>query len=291
MTAMDRDVSFVSWVSPDGEQIPLSGYHRDGTAGVWLGGEPKNMSVVETKAIFEAAVRQRGETWVGETMDHNEIDLPLFILADSSHELRLRREHLKLAMPTTHEGWLVVGTSVTGLRWVAARRREMVPLYQKDVDLASGLRIDVVLSVDYPLSRTANVDREWRYQPPASGSTPLRPGGALWLDPGPEFESWPEFTFVGPGQPWIKYGDVEFDLGFKVLAGERVLIVTDQARPTVRGITADGKRRNLLPLLKGKKFSAPILPGEVARVDFAVSGAGPGTALLASAPMSWEGLL
>ena len=286
MTAMDRDVTWVSWVSPDGEQIPLSGYARDGDCGVWLGGEPKNLSTVATKAIFEGGARQRGERWVGETMDHNEIDLPLFILGDSPTDLRLRREHLKLAMPTGREGWLVVGSSVTGLRWVAARRREMVPLFTKDVDLASGLRVDVVVSVDYPLSRTPNVDRQWNN---TSGGSSV--SGSVFIDPGPEFESWPEFTFLGPGRPRIRYQNVDFDLGFNVLAGEKVIIVTDQARPTVRGIAADGKRRNLLPLLKGKKFSAPVLPGDVVRVDFSVTGASAATALLASVPVSWEGLL
>ena len=286
MTEMDRDVSYVSWVSPDGEHIPLSGWHRDDINGVWLGGEPKNLSTVATKAIFEAAARQRGETWVGETMDHNEIDLPLFILAADGPDLRLRREHLKLAMPTSREGWLVVGSSVTGLRWVAARRREMVPLYAKDVDLSTGLRVDVVLSVDYPLARTANVDRQWNNTTGAATAS-----GSVWVDPGPAFEAWAEFTFCGPGRPRIRYQNVDFDLGFDVLAGEKVIIVTDQARPTVRGITADGKRRNLLPLLKGKKFSAPILPGEVVRVDVSVTGASAATAMLASVPVSWEGLL
>lgn len=283
---MDRDLSFVSWVSPDGVQVPLSGYHRDGTDGVWLGGEPKNLSVVATKAIFEAGARQRGETWVGETMDHSEIDLPLFILADSSHELRLARERLKLQMPTDRAGWLVVGTAVTGLRWVAARRREMVPLFTKDVDLSVGLRVDIVISVDYPLSRTADVTRQWNNTLGSSSAS-----GSVWVDPGPEFESWPEFTFLGPGRPRIRYQDVDFDLGFDVLAGERVLIATDQARPTVRGITATGERRNLLPVLAGKKFSAPILPDGPTRIDVSVTGASAQTAFLAVAPMSWEGLM
>lgn len=287
MTAIDRDYTFMSWVSPDGEQVPLSGYHRDGTDGVWLGGEPKNLGVVATKAIFEAAARQRGETWVGETMDHNEINLPLFILGSSANDLRQRREHLKRIMPTDRVGWLVVGTSTTGLRWVAARRREMVPLFVKDVGLSQGLRIDVVISIDYPLSRTPNVTRQWQNKSGAASTS-----GSVFVDPGPEFEAWPEFTFLGPGRPRIRYGDVDFDLGFNALPGERILIVTDQARPTVRGITADGKRRNLLPLLKGRKFSAPLLPADgVARIDFTVTGATAATALLATAPMSWEGLL
>lgn len=282
MIIQDRTV--ITWISAAGEILPLSGVHRDGDTGVWLGGEPKNLGVVETKAIFDAAARQKGETWVGETMDHAEIDLPLFILADNSVDLRLRREHLKRVMRSDEIGWLAVASSVTGWRTVAARRGEMVPLFTKDLPNGTGLRVDVVLLVDAPLSRTPDHAPRWR-------NTAGTGTGSLWLDPGPDQESWPEFTFVGPGRPRLRYADVDFDLGFSVLAGEKVLIVTDQARPTVRGITAAGERRNLMPLLKGRKFSAPLPRDQITRLDVTVTGGSPQSELLAVVPQHHEGLL
>lgn len=284
---LDRDLTYISWVAGSGEVLPLSGYRRDGTAGVWLGGEPKNIGRVEAKQIFEASARQRGERWVANTYDHGEIELPLFILDDTAAGIRQRREHLKRLMHPETAGYLTAATSTTGIRWIRARRTELAPIFTKDTDLGVGLRLDVVLAADDPQAATPPHTSKWRNVDGAETAA-----GTLWSDPGPDTDDWPELTFIGPGRPVIRYADVEFDLGETVLPGETVLIVTDQARPTVRAHNpATGQRRDLLAPLRGRKFSAPVPRGQVTRVDLTVTGAGPTTQALLTTAQSWEGLI
>lgn len=283
---IDRDLTYVSWVTATGETIPLSGYQREGTAGVWLGGAAKNLDRVEAKAIFDAAARQRGETFVAFTHDHAEIELPLFILGDSSYDLRLRRAHLKRAMHPDAPGWLVVATATTGIRWQQARRIDMTPAHTKDVDLSTGLHVDVVLAAEDPFAQTRPHQPQWQNTTGADTVT-----ATLFTDPGPDQDSWPVITFVGPGKPRFRYGPVDFDLDIMIKPGEAVLIVTDQARPTIRGRMPDGTQRNLLPLLKGRKFTAPALRDQITRLDVTISGASAQTQLMVTTAQAWEGLM
>src|SRR5699024_9090271 len=78
--------TIIRYIAPSGPVLHLSGRPEAGREGVWLGDGPDGLGSVEVTALFEAAARQMGETYVGETMDHGELDLPIHILADSPDE-------------------------------------------------------------------------------------------------------------------------------------------------------------------------------------------------------------
>ena len=275
----------VWYISPDGVVIPLSGGQDAGRYNIWLGHEPENLAHVEVKALFDAAARQWGEEYVGETVDHAELELPMFILQDETgiDGLRMRREWFKRLVERGRVGWLAIYTNVTGWRWVAVRRGLIKPSIGSDPAANGGLELDVTLIVEQPLARVADSHDKWK-------NDQLTGKGSLVLNAGPEYYSWPQFTFRGPGTLRIRFegNDVVHP---PILADETLLINTDEARPTVRAIRDNGERRNLLPLLKGAKYRKPLPAGNATRVDFEVTGGNANTELAGFAAIRIEGLL
>ncbi|AOE44368.1 minor tail protein [Gordonia phage Ghobes] len=276
----------VRYVSPDGEVLPLSGGPDAGKYQVWLGHDPVGLGHVETKALFDAAARQWGEEYVGETVDHQELELPLFVLTDHTgvDGLRRRREWLKKLFPRDRVGWLCVYTNVTGWRWLATRRGSLKPVLGADPNARGGLELELVLLVENPLARVADSNDSWR-------NTELTGKGSLLLYPGPEYHGWPQFTVRGPGRFRFKYLDNDVLFDFNVLATETLLVNTDEARPTVRGRTDAGVQRNLLPLVRGTKFRTPLPKDTPTRVDVTVTNGNANSAVYGVCAQQLEGLL
>ena len=278
--------TIVWYVSPDGVVVPLSGGPDAGKYDIWLGHEPTNLGHVEVKALFDAAARQWGEEYIGETVDHAELELPMFILINPDtgiNGLRLRREWFKRLVERRRVGWLAIFTNATGWRWVAVRRGFIKPAIQSDPAANGGLELDVMLIVEQPLARVADSHDSWK-------NDQLTGKGSLLLDPGPEYHSWPQFTFRGPGVVRVRFNgnDVTHP---KILADETMLINTDEARPTVRAIRDNGEKRNLLPLIKGAKYLNPIEADTPTRIDFEVTGGNTKTEFAGNASIRIEGLL
>lgn len=277
--------TIVWYVSPDGVVIPLSGGPDAGRYQVWLGHEPENLGHVEVKALFDAAARQWGEEYIGETVDHAELELPMFILQDETgiDGLRVRREWFKRLVERKRVGWLAIYTNVTGWRWVAVRRGFIKPSIGSDPAANGGLELDVMLIVEQPLARVADSTDDWK-------NDQLTGSGSLMLNAGPEYESWPQFTFRGPGVLRVRYAGNDITHP-AILADETLLINTDEARPTVRAIRDNGTKRNLLPLLKGAKYRTPLPVGVPTRVDLDLTGGNANSQVYGSAAIRIEGLL
>ena len=277
--------TIVWYVSPDGVVVPLSGGPDAGRYGVWMGHGPTGLGHVEVKAIFDAAARQWGEEYVGETVDHAELEIPVFILQDHTgiDGLRMRREWFKRIVERRRVGWLMVYTNVTGWRWVAVRRGSIKPAIGADPAANGGLELDCVLIADQPLARVADSHDSWK-------NDQLTGQGSLLLEAGPEYHSWPQFVFRGPGTLRLRFqgNDVTHP---PILADETLLINTDEARPTVRAVRDNGERRNLMPLLRGVKYTSPIPVGPASRVDFEITGGNANTEISGVSAIRIEGLL
>lgn len=288
MPLYEREVTtqtIVRYVSPDGFVVPLSGGPDSGKYNIWMGHEPGDLAFVDVKAIFDAAARQIGEEYVGETIDHAELEIPLFILDDGQgiDGIRLRREWFKRMCPRDRVGWLMVYTNVQGWRWVAVRRGYVKPAIQADPNTSGGLELDCMWIAEQPLARVADFADAWQ-------NKNLTGKGSLILDAGPEYISWPQFTFRGPGTCTIRYLGNEV-VHPKIAADETMLINTDEARPTVRAVTDAGVRRNLLPLIRGVKYRNPLPVGTPTRIDVEVTGGNANTTLYGVSSIRIEGLL
>lgn len=278
------DHVIIDWVAASGERIRLSGAKSATELGAWLAaGNIGDLGYTDLKALFDAAARQWGETWTGSTLDHAEWDLPLFILGTSPDDFRRRVEHVKRLCRNDVAGWLMVYTNALGWRWVRARRGSLKPTLEFDPRKTSAANFDLTLLVDVPVPRVADDNDSWSNK---NGTG----RGTLALYPGDTWDGWPQFTFRGPGALTLSFAGNQVTHP-PVLANETMLVNTDEARPTVRAVTDAGVRRNLWPLMKGKKYRNPIPAGEVTRVDISVTGGNTNTALYAVVPQAVEGLL
>lgn len=268
------------WVSPDGVVTPLSG---NAGADLWLGEGPDGLAEVDVKTIWEAAARQLGETVAGHTMDHAEIDLPVFLFADDAETLRRRREHFEAQFDRFRPGWLCSYSAAWGWRWLGARLGGMKALRQRD----HGRRCayEIVLLVESPLAREADDTAQWVN---AAGSG----RGQLHLYPGPsEWPAWPRFVLRGPGTFRLRWAgnDVTFPpLGVT----EWALVNSDETRPTIRVRDAAGVERNAWPQMRaGQRIPYPVPAGEVTRVDVEVRGGLRTSGVWATVPVRREGLV
>ncbi|MCF8605157.1 phage tail family protein [Gordonia sp. HY442] len=283
MAAVLTDHTIVELISPEGHRVRISGAKPGTDLGAWLDTSgPDGLGSVEIDEIFDAAARQWGETKVGETMNHGEIDLPIFILGDSPDDFRRRREHFKTIVRRHELGWLAIYTNAHGWRWVGVKLGELKPAVPYDPRITRGAKFEMTLIVESPLARSADYSDSW-FNDTGSGK------GSVSLYPGPEWEAWPQFVIQGPGVVTIEYAGnkVTHMPDAPIKAGEAVLVNTDEARPTVRSSAG----RNLWPLMKGQKYRHPIPPGKVTRVTITVTGGTTETAVYATCAWRHEGLL
>lgn len=282
MAAVLTDHTIIEWIAESGERVRLSGAKDTTALGPWLaqGDLADALSDAEIKAIFEGAARQWGEDYVGDTMDHAEVDLPLFILGDSVDDFRRRVEHFKSVCRRDRQGWLAIYTNALGWRWIAARRGSLKATLPFDPRITRAASFDLTLIVERPIPRAADHADSWKN----SGGTGV---GSVAVYPGPAFEGWPQFAFQGPGRLKLSYAGNVVDHPFTLTAAETMLINTDQARPTVR-LTSG---RNLWPLMKGARYEKPVPADEVTRVDITVTGGSTSTELWVICPQQYEGML
>lgn len=280
MAATLTDHTIVELISPHGERVRLSGAKGGDELGAWLDvSGPDGLGHVDIDDIFDAAARQWGETKVGETMNHAELDLPLFILGSSPDDFRRRREHFKTIVRRHELGWLATYSNAVGWRWVGVKLGELKPLVPFDPRITRGAKFEMTLIVEAPLAREADYADSWDNET-GTGK------GSLSLYPGPEWDAWPQFVIQGPGEVTLSYA------GNKIIhpaanAGEQILVNTDEARPTVRSSTG----RNLWPLMKGQKYRKPIPAGKVTTVQIEVKGGSRETQVYARCAWRHEGLL
>lgn len=274
--------TIMRWISPDGVVTEIHG--PEATVAI-MGEGPEGLSSVEVNDLFEAAARQQGETWVGFSMDHAEIDFPLHVLASNSTELRQRMTWIESQFQRFRSGWLVSYSVTSGWRWVSARRSQMKPLVSRDPGRGSEITYEVVLIVESPLAREADDTDEW-VDKARSGK------GQLHLYPGPsEWPSWPQFMLRGPGLFRLRWAGN--DVTFPALRpNEWALVNTDESRPTIRAVNDQGVSRNLWPEMKpGQKIPNPIRGGEVTRVDVSVTGGTAQSGVFATTAVQHEGLV
>lgn len=277
------DHTIVELISWRGERVRLSGAKPGTALGAWLNSSgPEGLGSVEIEAIFDAAARQWGETKVGETMNHGEIDLPIFILGDSPDDFRRRREQFASMLRRDRLGWLAIYTNATGWRWVGVKLGDFKPLVPYDPRITSAAKFEMMLIAEAPLARSADYADSWT-------NTARTGRGSVAVYPGPEWEAWPQFVIQGPGIVTLSYpgNKVTHVPGQAIKAGEQVLVNTDEARPTIRSSAG----RNLWPLMKGQKYRKPVPPGEVTTVQIEVTGGSAATAVYARCPWRHEGML
>lgn len=277
--------TLIRYISPSGPVLHLSGRPDAGSEGVWLGQGPDGLGSVEVSAIFEAAARQHGETYVGETMDHGELDLPIHILGDDPDDFRRKKAWVTNLIERHRIGWLVAYTPVEGWHWLAVRKLSMKPAYGTDPGPMRGATFDLLLAAESPLARGADDDDEW-VNTAGSGK------GQLHLYPGEgEWPAWPQFILRGPGEFRLRWAgnDVPFPM---LSSGEWALVNTDEARPTLRGRDAQGRDTNLWPRMKpGVKIENPIRGREVTRVDVTVSAGTAQSSVWGTVAVQREGLV
>ncbi|QDP44134.1 minor tail protein [Gordonia phage JuJu] len=282
--AVLTDHTIVEWISPKGERVRLSGAKKTAPPelGAWLStGGIDGIGHLDVKALFDAAARQWGEDYVGETLDHAELDVPLFILGANPDDFRRRVEHLRTLIRRHEVGWLAVYTNSTGWRWVAARLGYLKPTFPFDPSRTSAANYELMLIVEHPIPRAADHADSWK-------NTTNTGKGSVSIYPGPLWQAWPQFAFQGPGRLRLRYAGNDVDHPFTVLADETILINTDEARPTIRSAKTG---RNLWPLMKGRKYTHPVPEGEVTRVDITVTGGNTNTELWVICRQQYEGLL
>lgn len=277
--------TLLRYLSPSGPVLHLSGRPESGREGVWLGSGPDGLGSVEVAAIFESAARQHGETYVGETMDHGELDLPIYILGDSPDDFRRKKTWVADLFERHRPGWLCAYTPAEGWHWLAVRKLSLKPAYGTDPGPMRGATFDLLLAAESPLARQANDTSEW-VNKAGSGK------GQLHLYPGPgEWAAWPQFILRGPGRFRLRWAgnDIEFP---QLRADEWALVNTDEARPTIRGRDARGVDRNLWPEMKpGAKIENPLRPREVNRVDVSVTGGSAQSSAWGTVAVQREGLV
>lgn len=275
------DHTIVEWMAHDGRRLRLSGAKDTRELGAWLAGDIDGAGYTDVKAIFEAAAREWGEEYVGETLDHAEWDVPIFILGADIGDFRRRVEDLKSLVRRDKPGWLMVYTNALGWRWVRARLGSLKPAYPLDPRKTSAAHFELTLIVERPIPREADHADSWK-------NTTGTGVGSVAIYPGPTWDGWPQFAFQGPGRLRLRYAGNDVDHPFDVLAGETILINTDQARPTIRSQTTG---RNLWPLMKGARYEYPAPAGEVTRCDITVTGGNTDTELWVICAVQREGLL
>lgn len=274
------DHTIVEWIAPNGERLRLSGAKDVDELGAWLDQDGiANAGFVDEKAMFDAAARQWGETYVGTTLDHAEFDVPLIVLGSDPGDFRRRVEHLQQLIRRDQVGWLATYTNDTGWRWVAARRGHLRSIEKIDPRKTSAAHFELMLIVELPIPQEAPDNDSWTNRT-GTGR------GQLALYPGPFRHAWPRFVLRGPGIFRIQYSgnDVPFPA---LVTGEEVLVNTDEARPIIRS----SLRRNLHPLMKGRKFRKPIPADEVTAVQITVTGATASSEVYAEVPRYLEALL
>src|SRR5699024_2595708 len=193
-------------IAPSGPVLHLSGRPEAGREGVWLGDGPDGLGSVEVTALFEAAARQMGETYVGETMDHGELDLPIHILADSPDEFRRKKVWVSNLFERRRPGWLMSYTPAEGWHWLQVRKLSFEPEYGTDPGPKRGATFDLLLAAESPLAREADDTSEWI-------NTSRSGKGQLHLFPGDgEWPAWPQFILRGPGTFRLRWAgnDVTF---------------------------------------------------------------------------------
>lgn len=281
-TFIPRGDTIVHWVSPDGKHLPINGP----SARDYIMGEgPEGLAGVEVEYLFEAAARQHGETYTGYTMDHNEIDFVLHVLADSSDELRRRMAYLETQFERFRTGWLMTYSVTNGWRWVSARRSKLSPIVERDPGRRHEVTYEVVLVVEAPLAREADDSAYWVNESGSSkGQIALWPGDSEW-------HAWPQFILRGPGIFRLRWGgnDVEFP---RINSDEWVLVNTDEARPTIRCRNDQGQERNLWPEMNpGQRIPYPIRGGQVTRVDISVLSGNTSSSVWGQVAVQHEGLV
>ena len=281
-----NDQTILRYIAPTGTTLTLSGGPDAGRYGVWAGHDPNGLGSIEAKQLFDAAARRIGEEYVGTQVDHQEIELPIFILKNPKtgvNGVRHVREWLKTLFQRDQVGWLMCFTPVTGWRWLAVRRGYLKPMLGADPAKQGGLHLNLMLIVEDPLARVADSTDEWTNED-LSGS------GSLVLHSGDEYDAWPRFSAFGPGTLRLRYGvnDMTFP---NIPAGHELLINTDEARPTVRLKRPDGTFVNYLPLMKGKKFREPIFARQITRVDVSITGGNANSGVFGSCKIQHEGLM
>lgn len=283
--AVLTDHTIIEWISPDGQRVRLSGAKSGDELGPWLStGGIDGIGHVDIKAVFDAAARQWGEDIAGFTLDHAELDVPLFVLGSSPDDLRRRVDHLKTLIRRDRMGWLAVYTNALGWRWVGAKLGHLKPVFPYDPRITSAADYELMLLVEKPLARAADHADSWQ-------NTARRGKGTIAVYPGPTWEAWPQFIFQGPGMLRLKYAGNNVRHP-PVVTNEVILINTDEARPTVRARNlVTGKQRNLWPLMKGAKYRAPVPAGEVTRIDIEVIGGNASSELWVISAQQYEGLL
>lgn len=281
MSLIPRGDTVVQWIAPDGAVTAL---HGPQAHGVVIGMGPEGFGPAEVDDIFEAAARQHGETWVGYTLDHAEIDFPLHVLADSPQSLSLAKNRVERQFDRFRPGWLAFYSDTGGWRWVAARKQRMTPLVERDAGMRSEVTYELVLTVESPLAREADDTSEWVNRG-GSGR------GDLYLYPGDgEWPAWPQFVLRGPGVFRLRWAGNDMTLP-RLNSDEWALFNTDQARTTLRSRDVDGVDRNLWPQMSpGARVEHPLPVRQVSRVDVQVTGGSAQSSAWATVPVQREGL-
>lgn len=282
---LPADQTLVLYRSAAGRVIHLSGRPLAGQEGVWIGSGPDGLGHVEVKPIFEAASRQLGETYVGETIEHGELDLPIHILGEDADDFRRKRRWVEDTITRKQVGWLCAYTSADGWLWLPVRKLGMTPAYGQDPGPMRGATFDLLLAAERPFAREANDTDEW-----LNGS--LSGKGQMHLYPGSsEWEAWPQFMLRGPGKFRLRWAGN--DLSFPTLqANEWALVNTDQTRTTIRSVTSAGVDRNLWPMMPpGARVEFPLPAGEVSQVDIEVTGGNAQTSAWGTVEVKREGLV
>lgn len=277
--------TLVWYRSPEGVTLHLSGRPEAGREGVWIGTGPDGLGDVDVKPIFEASARQLGETYVGETVERQEIDLPIHILGDSPEGFRSKRRWVENTITRKRPGWLMAYTPTDGWLWLGVRKLSMKPAYNQDPGPMRGATFDLLLVAEQPFAREANHSAQW-----VNRSNSGR--GEFHLYPGPtEWESWPQFILRGPGRFRLRWAgnDITFPT---IRSDEWVLINTDETRPTIRSRDAQGIDRNLWPEMPpGTRIPNPLRPGEVNRIDVQVFGGNSQSSAWGTTEVRREGLV
>lgn len=282
---LPADQTLVLYRSAEGRTIHLSGRPISGREGVWIGSGPDGLGHVPVKPIFEAASRQRGETYVGETVEHGEIDLPIHILGEDADDFRRKRRWVEDTITRRKVGWLLAYTPADGWLWLGVRKLDMRPAYKQDPGPMRGATFDLLLAAESPFAREAHYTDDW-----SNGGLSGR--GELHLYPGPsEWEAWPQFVLRGPGRFRLRWAGN--DLTFPTLqSNEWALVNTDQTRTTIRSRNSQGVDRNLWPKMPpGARVEHPIPPAEITRVDIQVTGGSAQTSAFGSVEVKREGLV
>lgn len=277
--------TLVWYRSPDGQTIHLSGRPEAGREGVWIGSGPEGLGEVDVKPIFEAAARQLGETYVGETVGRQEIDLPIHILGDSPEDFRSKRRWVENTITRKRPGWLMAYTPSDGWLWLGVRKVSMTSAYNQDPGPMRGATFDLLLVAEQPFAREANDTGQW--------SNESRSGkGQFYLYPGPsEWDSWPQFILRGPGRFRLRWAGNDLTLP-AIQSDEWVLINTDETRPTIRSRNTQGIDRNLWPQLPpGTRIPYPLEAGVVNRVDVQVTGGNAQSSAWGTVEVRREGLV